>query len=252
MKQKNFWLRTLNVRPDEGWLVKRLFLLEFFQGAGIAFFFTASFALFLSRFPIRELPYVFIYSSLLLWIVGFIYSRIEHSFNISNLAIIITVFMIGSILLFRLAFVYIKTDWFLYWMLAWFNVLYLLNNLEFWGIASLLFDARQSKRLFGVISAGDIPAKFIGYTLALFTVEYIGTINLLWISVICMLASIPFLISIKKSGKLLEVHHKKTHPAKHSVQQVSKIVKNFSGNALIRRLSILSIVITGTFIITNF
>ncbi|MEJ7587956.1 MAG: hypothetical protein WKI04_10390 [Ferruginibacter sp.] len=174
MKQKNFWLRTLNVRHDERWLVKKLFFLQFLQGAGIAFFFTASFALFLSRFSIRELPIVFIYSSLLLWITGFIYSRIEHKFNISNLALVITVFMITSIVVFRLTFIYVRTDWFLYWMLAWFNVLYLLNNLEFWGIASLLFDARQSKRLFGVISAGDIPAKFLGYTLALFTVEYIG------------------------------------------------------------------------------
>jgi ATP/ADP translocase len=252
MRRRNFWLQTLNIRPDEGWLVKKLFLLQFFQGAGIAFFFTASFALFLTHFPITELPYVFIYSSLLLWIAGFIYSRIEHKFDISKLALIITVFMIFSMLLFRLAFEYIKTDWFLYWMLAWFNVLYLLNNLEFWGVASLLFDARQSKRLFGVISAGDIPAKFIGYTLALFTVEYFGTINLLWIGVCCMLASIPFLISIKKSGKLHEVHHEKKQHTRHAVQEVSKIVKNFSGNTLIRRLATLSIIITGSFMIINF
>ena len=178
MKQKIFWLRTLNIRAEEGWLVKKLFLLQFFQGAGIAFFFTAAFALFLARFPITELPFVFIYSSLLLWLFGFIYSRIEHKFDISTLSVIITVFMIASMLLFRLAFQFIKTDWFLYWMLAWFNVLYLLNNLEFWGVASLLFDARQSKRLFGVISAGDIPAKLIGYSFALVIVEYIGTINL--------------------------------------------------------------------------
>src|SRR6186713_2816469 len=131
MKQKNFWLRTLNVRPEEGWLVKRLFLLQFFQGAGIAFFFTAAFALFLSRFHITELPYVFIISSFLLWAAGIIYGRIEHKFNISKLSIIITVFMTASMVVFRLAFEFIKTDWFLYWMLAWYNVLYLLNNLEF-------------------------------------------------------------------------------------------------------------------------
>ncbi|MDO9376671.1 MAG: hypothetical protein Q7T76_19755, partial [Ferruginibacter sp.] len=161
MKQKNFWLRTLNVRSEEGWLVKKLFLLQFFQGAGIAFFFTAAFALFLSHYPVTELPHVFIFSSLLLWVAGIIYSRVEHHFEISKLAIIITVFMLISMLGFRIAFDFVKDDWFLYGMLAWFNVLYLLNNLEFWGVASLLFDARQSKRLFGVISSGDIPAKFI-------------------------------------------------------------------------------------------
>src|SRR5436305_15251359 len=172
MKQKNFWLRTFNIRQDEGWLVKKLFLLQFLQGAGIAFFFTASFAIFLDHFSIQGLPYVFVYSSLLLWVAGFFYARVEHKLNINNLAFVVTIFIAVSMLFFRIGFVYIRTDWFLYLMLAWFNVLYLLNNLEFWGIASLLFDARQSKRLFGVISAGDIPAKFIGYTLALFTVEY--------------------------------------------------------------------------------
>jgi ATP:ADP antiporter, AAA family len=250
--KNNFWLRALNVRPDEGWVVKKLFILQFLQGAGIAFFFTAAFALFLSRFPITELPYVFIYSSLLLWIIGFIYSKIEHKFRIDRLAIIITVFMIASFLFFRFAFAYIKEGWFLYWMLAWFNVLYLLNNLEFWGVASTLFNVRQSKRLFGVISAGDIPAKFLGYTLALFTVEYIGTINLLWAGIVCLAASIPFLISIKRSGKLVDLQHIPKHRINKNVPKVSKIVHNFSGNVLIRRLAGLSIIVSASFIIINF
>lgn len=252
MENRNFWLRTLNVRSNEGALVKKLFLLEFFQGAGIAFFFTAAFALFLAKFPITELPYVFIYSSLLLWITGFIYSKIEHKFHISQLAIFITIFMVASMLIFRLAYGFIKAEWFLYWMLAWFNVLYLLNNLEFWGIASLLFDARQSKRLFGVISAGDIPAKFIGYSLAVLTVEFFGTINLIWFGIVSMLISIPFLVSIKKTAFLLEVKHHTHHAANTHTHDVSKIVKNVSGNILIRRLAVLSILVTGSFLILNF
>jgi hypothetical protein len=82
-------------------------------------------------------------------------------------------------------------------MIAWFNMLYLLNNLEFWGITSLLFDVRQSKRLFGLISSGDIPAKFVGYTMALLLVSYIGTANLLWVGFFCMLASLPCIIIIE-------------------------------------------------------
>ncbi|CAN5558367.1 hypothetical protein BH11BAC3_BH11BAC3_12740 [soil metagenome] len=252
MKYRNFWLRALNVRSNEGALVKTLFLLEFFQGAGIAFFFTASFALFLAHFPITELPYVFIYSALLQWVTGFIYSQVEHKFKISNLAIIITIFIIVSMLFFRIAFIYVHADWFLYIMLAWFNVLYLLNNLEFWGLASLLFDARQSKRLFSVISAGDIPAKFIGYTLALLTVEYIGTINLLLAGVACMLISIIYIVRLKKSGLIHEADHHTSHSKKHPSNQLGKVVKNVSGNTLIRRLAALSIIITGSFIILNF
>jgi len=45
--------------------------------------------------------------------------------------------MIATMVAFKLAFAFITADWFLYWMLAWFNVLNLLNNLEFRGGASL-------------------------------------------------------------------------------------------------------------------
>ena len=65
-KQKGYWLNALNIRPNEWWLVKKLFVMQFMQGAGIAFFFTASFTLFLHEVGITKLPYVFIYSSGLL------------------------------------------------------------------------------------------------------------------------------------------------------------------------------------------
>ncbi|MDN3659121.1 MFS transporter [Ferruginibacter paludis] len=251
-KKNGYWLNALNIRPNEWWLVKKLFIMQFMQGAGIAFFFTASFTLFLHEVGITKLPYVFIYSSALLWVTGFFYSRLEHKYEIGKLAIIVTVFIAVSMLLFRLAFAYGNGEWFLYGMLAWFNVLYLLNNLEFWGLAAVLFDVRQSKRLFSVISAGDIPAKFIGYTLALLTVEYIGTINLLWAGVLCMLASVPFLISIKKSANLLEHNHANHGHQKHSDHKITTLAENFAGNTLIRRLAIITIIVSACFIIINY
>ena len=77
MKPTGTLLRVLNVRSSEWGLVKTLYLFEFFQGAGIAFFFTSAFALFLDKFHISELPKVLIYSSFLLWIAGYVYSRLE-------------------------------------------------------------------------------------------------------------------------------------------------------------------------------
>ena len=67
-----------------------------------------------------------------------------------------------------------------------------------------------------------------------------------------MRASIPFLISIRKSGKLAEVQHYKHTMAKHSAESISKIIKTFSENVLIRRLFAISIIITGSFIIINY
>jgi ATP:ADP antiporter, AAA family len=248
MKPTRTLLRILNVRSSEWKLVRTLFIFEFFQGAGIAFFFTSAFALFLDKFHISELPKVMIYSSFLLWLAGYAYSKLEGKLNILTLAKGITLFMAVSFLLFRFA-VDAMPPAFLYLMLAWFNVLYLLNNLEFWGITSLLFDVRQGKRLFGLISAGDIPAKFIGYTLALLLVSFIGTANLLWVGFVCILASLPSLYAIERSGLLNRHHH---HEVKHTTSQVSHLFKNFSANTLIQRMAIITVIASATFIIVNF
>ena len=52
-------------------------------------------------------------------------------------------------------------------IMAGYRVIYLLTNLEFWGVSAVVFDVRQSKRLFGLISAGDMPAKALGAGLAI-------------------------------------------------------------------------------------
>jgi ATP:ADP antiporter, AAA family len=249
MKPTSLLLRILNVRTNEWKLVKVLFLMEFFQGAAIAFFFTSAFAMFLDKFDIAEFPKVFIYSAFLLWFAGFIYSKLEARFTITALAKGVTIFMALSFLVFRFALNSMPPG-FLFLMIAWFNLLYLLNNLEFWGITSLLFDVRQSKRLFGLISSGDIPAKFVGYTMALLLVSYIGTANLLWVGFFCMLASLPCLIIIERLGLLGS--HEHHHDVKQAAYPITHLVKNFSANVLIRRIAIMTVIASATFIIVNF
>ena len=248
-----FWLRLLNVYPNEWWIVKRLYLFQFFQGAGLAFFFTAVFALFLEKFPITELSVVLIASALLLWITGFIYTRLEHSVSFNRFNTIIAVGMIASILLIGVMSFLVTQNWFYYVMLAWFNVLYLANNLQFWGIATLFFDLRQSKRLFAVISAGDIPAKFFGYTLALIFVPYTGTRNLLFLGAACLLASIPFMRSILRSGELQSIHRSDhLHKEQQSRKQITKLVKNLTTNIFIRRIAFISLIASASIILINY
>lgn len=249
MSSGSFWLKVLNVYPHEWKVVKRLYLFQFFQGAGIAFFFTSAFAQFLERFPITELPWVMVYSALLLWIAGFLYTRLEHTLKFRGFNLTIILIMAVSILLLWVANYTFAGDWFFYLLMAWFNVLYLLNNLQFWGIAALLFDLRQSKRLFAVISAGDIPAKFIGYTLALVFVPYTGAQNLLLMGAICMAASVPFFKSIIKSGHLEAHHeqHKKMH-TKPKLKHISRVVANIATNTYIRRIAFISL-LTGICVI---
>ncbi|MGK2862998.1 MAG: hypothetical protein ACSLE0_13775 [Chitinophagaceae bacterium] len=253
MRAGNFWLKIFNVYPNEFQVVKKLYLFQFFQGAGIAFFFTSAFAQFLEKFPISELPWVMISSAILLWGAGLLYTRWEHTIKFEGFNFAIVLLMAISVLLLWIANLQFTQTWFLYFLLAWFNVLYLLNNLQFWGIAAVLFDLRQSKRLFAVISSGDIPAKFIGYTLATLVVPYTGSQNLLLIGAIFMLASLPLFRSILRSGHL-EKHHK-AHNENHGKpvgKAIRKMVDNIVSNIYVRRIAFISLLTSICILIINY
>jgi ATP:ADP antiporter, AAA family len=243
-------LNALNVRREEWWLVRKLFILQFFQGAGIAFFYTTALEKFLHRFHIENLAYLYILSAVMLWVAGFVYSRLEHHFGIAKISILTTAIMAVSMLLFFLAAGWVHTDWFYFGILAWFHVLYLLNNLSFWGLASQLYDVRQSKRLFAVISAGDIPAKFIGYTTALLIVSKIGIDNLLFVGFVCMLISFPYLLSVLRSSRE-ELGHQ-PHAKEKQETKISLLLKNYTVNTLVRRVAVLSLLISVCIILLTY
>lgn len=237
----NQFLRLLNIHPGEWTMVKRLFLLQFFQGAGIALFFTSALSQFLKRFPISQLAYVFIISAFLLWITGYVCNKLEHRLPVKKLSITLTLIIAVSMFFFWIGPLFLSQDWFYYLMLAWFNVLYLINNLEFWGLAAQLYDVRQSKRLFGVISSGDIPAKFIGYTFALLIVPYIGSQNLLLAGLLAVLISFLFISKVFSTNawSIPGVHHHKSR--QHHTVGIKALWKNFSSNKLILYSALLSV-----------
>ena len=179
MNRRPFLLKLLNVRPSEWKVVSQLFWLQFFMGTGIAFFFTASFSHFLEKFSASQVAWVMIVSSPLLFFTGWVFNKFEHRMHLTRVGTIVIILMAISILILQLSSNWIKEDWFYYLTFAWYYVLYLASNLCFWSITSTLFDVRESKRLFAVISGGDVPAKFIGYTMAYFFVTAIGPLNML-------------------------------------------------------------------------
>ena len=245
--------RLLNVRMEERWLVMKLFWMQFFQGAGVAFFFTSAYASFINNHEITDLSIVYIYTALGLWLTGFIYGKLEHKYHVADFSRYIIVFMAASVLLIRVVGYRTDMPGFDYFIFTWFNVLYLLSNLEFWGIAALVFEVRQSKRLFSIISAGDIPAKFIGYSLASLLVPYVGTANLLIPSFFCIMASLPFLNKIEKAGTIHDHEEKHAlHAHKHHERLIGTFLKKFTTNKLILWLAVLSFIMTVCIVVANF
>ncbi|MDM8553038.1 hypothetical protein QUF72_23375, partial [Desulfobacterales bacterium HSG2] len=66
-----------NVRPGEGLRTALLLIHSFFIGILLVFFKTASYALFLTKFHVENLPYVYIASAGVITVVGFIYLKLR-------------------------------------------------------------------------------------------------------------------------------------------------------------------------------
>lgn len=253
--KSNTLLKILNIRPGESWLVSQLFFLQFFQGAGIALFYTAATALFLERHEIHELPKVYLLAAAILLLAGYLYSKAEHALPVKKLIGGVILFMALSVGLFRLGVSWGLPGWSLYLMTAWYYVLYLLGNLEFWGLSALLFDVRQSKRLFGVISAGDIPAKLIGYFSAYLIVPVIGTADVLYIAMAAIALSLVFWYRLQRSGHLdIHVDHGNAHEHQEAEANlsISKLVKGFFGSELILSVATLSFVVVAVSTMVSF
>ncbi|MFZ1571569.1 MAG: hypothetical protein WAT89_02400, partial [Candidatus Kapaibacterium sp.] len=130
-------------------------------------------------------------------------------------------------------------------------------NLEFWGVAALTFDIRQSKRLFGIIGAGDIPAKLIGYSVVPILLHYVSTENALYVSSFFILSSFFVCRNLDKAGKLdievKHVHHNKIK-LEHGTTDLlgSFSLSDFFVNKLIKYLSILSFIIITIVTLINF
>ncbi len=250
---RNKLLTLFNIRQKEAWLVSNLFWMQFFQGAGVAIFNTVAFAMFLEHFSVVELPKVYLFSALLLWLTGFLYSKLEHLLSVKTLALGIILFVTASIIFFRIELTLTSAPLFLFLMFSWYYVIYLLTNLEFWGIAALLFDIRQSKRLFGMIGAGDIPAKLIGYSAVPVLVKFISNENVLLISVCSMLLSVIFYFRLRRAGSLdIEVAHEHGHHTEHQTSGVRDIVRSFFGNRMIATVALLSFIVVTCVTIISF
>ncbi len=193
---------------------------------------------------------MYVLSALLLWAAGFLYHKLEQSLSIKKLVTTIVIFNTVAIILFRIFYTYYDEVWYLYLFLSCYNVLYLLNNLEFWGLAAQVFDVRQSKRLFGVISAGDIPAKMIGFLSAYLIIPFIGTENLLIVAAFLTLLSA---VLIGRMFKHIHANQPSTKPNKHyfnpSIKSIHTVI---TGNKLIRKIAIVSFFSFAIFLIVNF
>ena len=187
-------------------------------------------AILLEHNPETSLPLAYITSAIGMVIAGQIYAHFEHHWLLSKLAgrvllsVVVLTVVVGILVAVGHSVAAAVS------IMVGYRIIYLLANLEFWGVSAVVFDTRQSKRLFSVISSGDMPAKAIGAVLAALVHAHEEILRLLILALIAFVAS---LFILRKTIQSHEVHapHR---PVRAARQQASALVqKRFGGSELI-------------------
>lgn len=144
-----------------------LFLLHnFLLGIGSVLVYVAANVLLLEHNPEHSLPLGYIVGALAMMAVGKVYTYFEHHYLLKKLAVRVLLATVALVGVLGVLVVLGHSVAAAVAIMAGYRVIYLLTNLEFWGVSAVVFDVRQSKRLFSIISSGDMPAKALGAVLA--------------------------------------------------------------------------------------
>ncbi len=172
----------LGVRPDEVDRVRPLFGASLLLGMGLVLFYGSANAIFLTRYDISVLPWVYIANALAVIVVGLGYgawsARVPVARALVALALAMSVSVAGLWLWARLSDDRIVA----FFMAMWFRLLFIFAVLGLWEIASAVFDIRQAKRLFPAVALGMMVAFVVGGVATPLVSPLLGAVNLVGVA----------------------------------------------------------------------
>ncbi len=232
---------------------KQVFLFffhNFFISIGTVLVYVSANIILLENHPEFSLPIAYIISTFAMMGVGKVYDYYEHHFLLQKLSMrVLLAVLILSLIIIAVLFLSHSMATAVGIMIG-FRVIYLLVNLEFWGVSAVVFDVRQSKKIFSVIGSGDVPAKAIG---AILTVLIHSTSILAILVLVAFLMFLMAFFTQKRTFELTEIPSYTATKVRKNVQ--SKLIQQlFGGSRLVFEMSIglVMIAASATWIEYNF
>jgi len=192
------WQQLLGIRPEEGRTVGLFFLHNFLLGIGTILVYVSANVILLENNPERNLPLAYAVAALLMIGAGQIYAHYEHHLGLQRVAVRVLLAVVALTGVLGVLVVAGHSVAAAVAIMAGYRIIYLLTNLEFWGVSAVVFDVRQSRRLFSVISSGDMPAKALGAVLAVLIHHHT---ELLWLLLTAFGAYMGALIVLQTTGR---------------------------------------------------
>ena len=252
MKERLY--RTLNIKYSESSQVLDLLLVQFFLGLANAFLNIVAFTLFIYNFPVHQLPYVYLAVAAVLLVINFFYEKIEHRFTPLQLLKVIIGFSTLVLLVLWLGLSFWNRHNFIFILLMANTIIYMIISYAYWGLVSLLFNVRESRRVFSIVGSGDIPAKLIGYMAAPLLIPFLGLNNLIWLSIISLVTGFFIFNKVirKKSWDLIRSRANNHDNHEVVISKKKDFVSFFFKDKLIFTISLLSILSYNVFILIDY
>jgi HEAT repeat protein len=168
----------LSVKSGEGRVTSLMIGIMLFTAMGAALGGTGIEALFFARFGVEYLPYMFVGLGITSMIMSFGFSAALGRIPRRILYVSIPLFIAGILILARLV-LYTRLSWLYPALWLGKEILNFLTGILIWGIAGVVCDTRQAKRLFPLFNASRILGQVIGGFVTGLLVNLIGIENLL-------------------------------------------------------------------------
>ncbi len=251
-------LNILNIKESESNQVLDLLSVQFFIGLATAFLNTISITLFIYNFPVSELPWIYVTVAVVLIVLNIFYEKLEHSLSPFQLLKLIIGLGTGVLILLWMGLHSAAPQSFIFALMVANTVIYMVTGYAFWGLVSLLFNVRESRRVFSIVGAGDIPAKIVGYVVAPLLIPLVGITNVIWLAILSFVASLlVFRKLLRKPAwdatrkKISHGNHQHHHPHQQ-VHSTQNLIRFFFENRLIFAISLLSVLSYNVFILVDY
>lgn len=152
-------------------------------------------SLFLDRFGADQLVYMYMIIAVTATPIASFYGWTASRLSLPRLVGATTLFIVANLGIFWYL-IGQQFGWLVYVFYVWVSLFGVFTTSQLWLLANYVFDAREAKRVFPMISAGAIVGGMTGSLLTNLFAELVGTENLLWLCVAFMLICFGILVTV--------------------------------------------------------
>ncbi len=185
-------LQLVNLRPEEGERTLLMFAFYTATSVGWLWFENSSIALFLEKYRAERLPLIYIASALMVSSLGVLYTWLQSILPLRRVLVLIALLTALPVLVLRFTlglnylhgFIALAT---VFLLRLWTDAVEVLNDLNSQVAANQLFNIREIKRAYPLISSGLLVADVIaGFSLPLL-LHLVGLYNVIIFAAVAML-----------------------------------------------------------------